>query len=295
MSGKRRAENKSVPFLGPSRFIDMDKKYIIKEIRRFVAQNQLLLPREDSWRTPLVGFCSSHDPLFNELKKVVSPTHSLPHDLLSSAQTVIAFFISFGKSISKSNKEGRLASREWAELYIQTNNLINELGEHMKFLLGAAGYETVAPPATHNFNKEQLISDWSHRHVAFIAGLGKFGLNNMLITKSGCCGRIGSLVISLDIPADERPVEESCLYRYDSSCLQCVGKCVGSALFPDRFDRNNCYEMCKENEEHFKALGKADVCGKCLVGLPCSWANPVDAIQKKPNIAKVGHRKDVYR
>jgi len=259
----------------------MDKKQLSEEVRRFVARNQLLLPRPDSWRVPLVGFCSDSDPLFHELKKVVSPTHALPHDVLASAQTVIAFFIPFGSSIVESNKDGRFASRAWAELYIQTNTLIRTLGEHMKLLLEAAGYETVAPSATHNFDKELLISDWSHRHVAYIAGLGTFGLNNMLITQSGCCGRIGSLVTSLAVPVDERPTLESCLYRYNSSCMLCVDKCVGSALFPDRLDRKNCYAICKENGSHFKDLGKADVCGKCLVGLPCSLADPVDAMRKK--------------
>lgn len=259
----------------------MDNQYIHKEVSKFVAQNQSLIPRSDSWRTPVVGFCSADDPLFRELKKVVSPTHLLPHDLLASARTVIAYFIPFGKSIAESNKAGRLASREWAELYIQTNTLIRALGEHMKSLLGAAGYAAVAPPATHNFNEELLVSDWSHRHAAFIAGLGTFGLNNMLITESGCCGRIGTLVTSLALPADERPTEERCLYRYNASCSRCVDTCVGAALFPDRFERHHCYALCKENEAHYQALGKADVCGKCLVGLPCSLTNPVDRLHKK--------------
>lgn len=261
----------------------MNKNSIHKEVHRFVSKKQPFLPCNDSWRTPIVGFCAANDPLFNELKEAVSPTHALPQDLLPSAKTVIAFFIPFGKSIIKSNIDGRLASQEWAQLYIHTNNLIHDLGDHIKRLLEGEGYEAVTPPATHNFDKVRLISDWSHRHVGFIAGLGKFGMNNMLITKSGCCGRIGSLITSLVIPADERPMEENCLYRYNSSCLLCVGKCVGDALSPDRFDRNSCYEVCKENEEHFKNLGRVDVCGKCLVGLPCSWSDPVDAMRKKPN------------
>jgi epoxyqueuosine reductase QueG len=261
----------------------MNKEDIHREIDQFVTKNQSLLRYKGSWRMPLVGFCAVNDPLFNELRKVVSPTHSLPKDLLPSAKTVIAFFIPFGKSIIKSNIGGRLASQKWAQLYIQTNDLINDLGDYLKSLLEIEGYETVVPPATHNFDKIQLISDWSHRHVAYIAGLGTFGMNNMLITKSGCCGRVGSLVTSLAIPPDERQLEENCLHRCNSSCLVCVGKCVGNALFPDHFDRNSCYEVCKKNEEHFKGIGKADVCGKCLVGLPCSWVNPVDAMRKKPN------------
>lgn len=36
------------------------------------------------------------------------------------------------------------------------------------------------------------MSEWSHRHAAYIAGLGIFGINNMLITNKGCVGRIPS-------------------------------------------------------------------------------------------------------
>ncbi len=60
----------------------MKKQDIQKEVRRFVAQHQLLLTCKTSWSTPLVGFSSADDPLFKELKKVVSKTHALPQDLL---------------------------------------------------------------------------------------------------------------------------------------------------------------------------------------------------------------------
>ena len=55
---------------------------------------------------------------------------------------------------------------------------------------------------------KNLISDWSHRHVAVIAGLGKFGLNNMLITDNGCCGRVGSFITDLKIEPTKRKMEK---------------------------------------------------------------------------------------
>jgi hypothetical protein len=53
---------------------------------------------------------------------------------------------------------------------------------------------------THNFNEEDLTAGWSHKSVAFVAGLGTFGVNRMLITPAGCAGRFGSMVISAEIP-----------------------------------------------------------------------------------------------
>lgn len=259
----------------------MNKESVRNEIRRFVAREKASASVADAWRTPLVGFSAADDPLFQELKSAVSPTHELPGDLLSSAKSVVSFFVPFGKPIVNSNKEGRLASREWAMIYVLTNNLIYDLGQRLTRFLEEDGHESFVPPATHNFDKARLISDWSHRHVAVIAGLGKFGLNNMLITESGCCGRIGSLVTSLPFSADERPEQESCLHRHNGSCLACVKKCIGGALFPDNYDRKRCYEICRENEVFFEGLGKADVCGKCLVGLPCSLEDPVFGLLKR--------------
>lgn len=51
-----------------------------------------------------------------------------------------------------------------------------------------------------------------------------------------------------------------------------MDKCVNNALFEDHFDRHKCYEMCKENDElHHSLDGEAEVCGKCLTVVPCSF------------------------
>ena len=84
------------------------------------------------------------------------------------------------------------------------------------------------------------MSRWSQRHVAYIAGLGAFGKNNMLITDRGCCGRFYSVVTNLDVEPDT-PVEgERCLYRIDGSCGACMRKCRSKAINPGGFDRWAC-------------------------------------------------------
>ena len=253
----------------------MDRASITAELRAYVRRYREQHRTKTAWRTPLVGFAAAADPLFARLKRAVSPSHLLPSQLLRTVRTVVAFFVPFHRSIGCSNIAGVPASEQWARAYIETNRLIEAVGLHMKTYLETEGYQAVATPPTHNFDPERLISDWSHRHVAYIAGLGGFGLNNMLITESGRCGRLGSLLISLELPPDERPREESCLHRYDGSCIACASRCVNQALFVDRFDRHRCYAMCLENDRRYRALGTADVCGKCLVGVPCSFTNPV--------------------
>ena len=251
------------------------KELIVSEIELFTSHYQAERRKKTAWRKPVVGFAAAEDPAFKVLKQVVSPNHLEPSDLLPGAKTAVAYFLPFGEQVARSNMEGRLASPEWATAYIDTNNLIAALNEHLKHFLEARDYTVATTPATHNFDRERLISNWSHRHIGYIACLGNFGVNNMLITRFGCCGRIGSFVTDLEMPADQPVNDETCLYRYDSSCLKCNDRCVNAALFRDRFDRWKCYEMCLQNEERYLEIGNADVCGKCLVGLPCSFTNPV--------------------
>jgi len=253
----------------------MMKEAIIHEIRKFVSNYQDDQTISTRWGEPLVGFAAAADPLFAELKEVVIDSHALPRELLPNAETVIAFFLPFPKSISMSNVKDRLSSPAWAVGYIETNMLIGRLVEHMIDVLGKAGALTVGVPATHNWIEDKLISNWSHRHVAFIAGLGRFGQNNMLITDKGCSGRLGSLITTAKIEPDSRPETEACLFKYDGSCKKCVRKCVNEALQEDKFDRFKCYAQLLENVEEHKNIGYADVCGKCLAAVPCTHTNPV--------------------
>jgi epoxyqueuosine reductase QueG len=251
------------------------KNRTIQEIQYFVTEYQKEKKRATSWGVPLVGFAGATDPLFDQLKTAVSPTHAVPQDLLPDAGTVVSFFLPLPKSVTSTNSKEHLSSPEWAVSYIETNELIKQLSLHLTEVFADAGEKVVTIPATHNWIKEKLISNWSHRHVAFIAGLGRFGLNNMLITDKGCCGRVGSLITSAVIEPDVRTEVESCLYKHDGSCKKCIRKCVNEALFEDSFDRFRCYDQLLKNVEEHKTVGYADVCGKCLTAVPCSHVNPV--------------------
>ncbi len=228
-----------------------------------------------SWGRPHTGFARADDPLFARLKEIVRPSHELPRDFLEQARTVVSFFLPFKEEVVESNKEGRYSSKLWGIAYIETNRLINEMNKYLKSELTKMGYQAAYVPATHNFDEEALMSDWSHRSAAYIAGVGTFGLNHMLITESGCCGRIGSLITDLEVEPTPRYGRELCLYRADGSCGQCVKRCVNDALHFEGLDRQRCYKMLLENGERLSDLESlADVCGKCLVDVPCSTGIP---------------------
>lgn len=78
-----------------------------------------------------------------------------------------------------------------------------------------------------------------------LGGMGTFGLNNLLLTDSGCCGYYSSLVTDLPAEADAQISEERCLYKRNGSCGLCAKRCVADALGTDGFDRNRCYVLTR--------------------------------------------------
>jgi len=233
------------------------------------------------WEKPLVAVASARDPLFVKLKAIVSPRHLLPGDLLPGASSVITYFIPFTQDVNSSNRLARESSPEWARAYVETNKLITAINEHLTRELGRLQYRTGTVPPTHNFDPVELISQWSHKHVAYIAGLGTFGRNHLLITEKGCSGRLGSLVTDLEIPATPRPDFEYCLYKYNGTCGRCVGQCPQDVLAGESYDRQKCYQLCLENADRYQELGLADVCGKCCSLVPCSFTAPAATLVQR--------------
>jgi epoxyqueuosine reductase QueG len=246
-------------------------KDIIKDfIDDYKAKNNA----KNLWRHAEIGFANAEDPVFLQLKQVIGMDHKLPKELLKKGNTVIAYFIPFNEKVVLSNSNGSEASREWAVAYIETNKLIIELNRFLANHLKKENYISFEIPPTHNFDKTTLKSYWSHKHVAYIAGLGKFGLHKMLITNKGCCGRLGSLITSAKIEPTKRSESECCLYFHNKSCNACIEKCVFDILNINSFDRHKCYSVCLENGRVYSNLGLSDMCGKCACGVPCSLKNP---------------------
>ena len=231
---------------------------------------------EKYWKEPIIAIISAQDKNLAILKEAVSAEHLMPCDILPGAKSIISLFIPFHENIVNSNINGKMASREWAVAYITTNEMIKTINDNIETLMGHNGYKAEKIPATHNFDEKILISNWSHRHIAYIAGTGTFGINNMLITRNGCCGRFGSIITNYEFNEYKHTinVNEKCLNKRNGSCGACQKKCIVNAYENNMFNRQKCYKQCLENSEYHKNTGYADICGKCLVGLPCSTKEP---------------------
>ena len=218
-------------------------------------------------REPLVGFADCSSPMIPELKRVVMAGHLMPEDILPDPKIIISYFLPFHKEVALSNVSGRYASKRWTECYVETNRLIAYLNAALIDYLKNRGYRAAYSENAVHLDHQTLMSCWSQRHIAEIAGLGRFGLNNLLITRAGSCGRFGSIVTDLSVQPDMPETKERCLYKLSGMCLKCVENCPTGALSEDGFDRRVCFSLCQENEK----ISGANVCGKCAVDIPCAF------------------------
>lgn len=263
----------------------MDKKDTIKE--KLINELTACLDEQpvSYWQDPLLGFADANHPYVQGLRKTVHPLHQMPCDVLEDATVVIVYFLPFAKSVPMGNSKGLISSEEWAAAYETTNALFPVINRRLSELIEGEGFKARPAPEGSVFYRDEIISRWSFRHLAYAAGLGTFGLNNMLITEKGCAGRLNGLVS--DIPAKPGlPLkEEACLYKRNGSCGLCVKKCPSEALSTEGFDRKLCYEMCLENAAIYRSFGSSysseddpdpgsEVCGKCLCGCPCTCSRP---------------------
>lgn len=232
------------------------------------------------WEKPLVGISNARDPYFHKLREIIRPDHHLPQDFLPEAETVVSWFIPFLPEIGKSNRGGDMPSGAWADAYIATNAMAARVNEKLcAWIREMPGQDAAVPFDAGMLGKEIPWSLWSQRHVARLAGLGTFGANNMLITDKGCVGRCFSVVTTLQLEADAPAEEERCLFKQNGSCGICIRNCPVGALTESGFDRYLC--MTRLNQNQAQRGAAATVCGKCLVGLPCSHKNPAERKNKE--------------
>jgi epoxyqueuosine reductase QueG len=257
--------------------------YSIHKLREFsqhfVADEAGRLKTAGWWQTPLT-VTATIDSRFEQLPQIAFADHYHPHDLLPTARSVIVFFIPFKKDLVRENKSGDRPCRNWGVAYVQTNDLIERLSQAISDVLAERGFKCGLTPATHNFDENTLMARWSHKHLGYLAGLGRFGVHNMLITNRGCAGRLGSLVTEADMGDHPLMVaEEACLLKAGKDCGKCMQACPIDALAENDFDRRGCWNRLNENRDvldYFSDLPKTtDVCGKCVAMMPCSFNNPV--------------------
>jgi len=257
--------------------INIDELRMLAE--EYVAAEPDRMGIEGFWQAPLL-VSALIDERFDILPQIAFEEHLRPHELLPSAKSLVVFFIPFKRELVKENKKGDRPCRNWGLAYVQTNDLINRLSQAIEEFFAAKGFKSGLTPATHNFDEDILMARWSHKHLAHLSNLGRFGTHHMLITPVGCTGRLGSLVTEADL-GDNPLIEtdEACLLKAGKKCGECIEACPVDALSETGFERRKCWNRLNQNRDRLDYLSdlpdSTHVCGKCAALMPCSFLNPV--------------------
>ena len=116
------------------------------------------------------------------------------------------------------------------ELYETINILLDEKAYEISNYLTLKGYPSIYLPRDGYGDIEVLLEKplafFSHKHAAFLAGLGSFGLNNVLLTPEfGPRVRFTSIFTTAEIEGDPIDGEDLC-----TRCLSCAVQCPVKAI-----------------------------------------------------------------
>lgn len=247
---------------------------------------------------PIFAVADARDPLFEGLKQAaaIGPHFLTPIEWLSSAQTVLAYFLPFSDLVRRSNRsDPRHPSTEWQHGRIEGELMNTAFRRYLVRWLNERGYEAMIPGDDPRYQvQEPVSSNWSERHAAFIAGLGTFGMSKGLITEKGIAGRVGTVITSAPLSITSRPYQD--LYEYCIRCGACARRCPAGAITPGEnlhICKNNvvCGEFlqplkdlsatggdtrppAEQDDYRPKKMRVRFGCGKCQVGVPCEKKIP---------------------
>lgn len=253
---------------------------IEKVIAEFIAKSPLNAAAEIGLETiydrPLVGVAGAEDALFDRLKDegIVGPQHRSPREWLAEAESVVSYFLPFSQAVREANRQGTLPAVEWLYARIEGELVNNALRQFLVDWFIEAGYQAATPGLDARFSVVNRRSNWSERHVAYVAGLGTFSLNRSFITKAGAAGRLGSIIVTASIAPTLRPYQA--YDEYCTKCGACIKRCPPQAI--DDAGKNNdiCAKFLDGTAERFKPRYG---CGKCQTAVPCEAGAPLLKLQ----------------
>ena len=248
---------------------------INREITELIVNMVRDLGRPDLFREPMVGFVSADDPSIVHVKEIVGPWHDSPEDQLPGARTIIAYAVPFTRHVALDPGDSKYSGLFWSEAYLLINKAFGEISQAVADLLRTRGYEAATIVATNDYDPSDPKSSWSHRTMACAAGLGKFGMNRILMTAKGSAVRYCSLLTTAELEPSGPYDGPVCMGLEGCGCRLCVDACPVDAL-TRWFEGGNL--ACQDLQELYHEqmledlrVDTAGTCGKCIAVCPLAY------------------------
>jgi epoxyqueuosine reductase len=243
---------------------------IEKAVSEFYLNNRLNAPSEmdnhEIFDKPLIGIASADDPMFELLKEdsIIGSHHLSPKEWLPEGKTVISYFMPFTEKVREENRKMGQPAKEWLFGRYEGEMFNNALRKYLVGWFQNEGFRAISPSLDSRFKVINVKSNWSERHIAYVAGLGTMSLSCSIITRKGSAGRLGSLIVDANIKQTVRPYttkDEYCIH-----CGACVYRCPPLAITEQGKDHEVCKSYCDRTLMRFKPRYG---CGKCQTDVPC--------------------------
>ena len=146
--------------------------------------------------------------------------------------------------------------------YQQINHILNDIAFALASHIIDLGFDAIPIPASKMLKWKPMRAHLSHREIAYKAGLGWWGRNNLLVSKEyGSQVRLATVLTDLELETD-MPSGLDC-----GDCYACVEACPADAIGENRGDFN--LDACFKKVSEFarpENIGSY-ICGLCLK--PC--------------------------
>lgn len=247
---------------------------------------------EPMWDGPIVGFARGDDPYFRHYKDTIGEFYWLPRDVFrlgtgeeteDGQLTVVSIgFPQTGNTKRDQRNAAGMPSERWLYTRGEWEKFIARVSSDIVDRLKDRGIQAVSLDSIREFSKQTspkfgMASTWSHRHTAFVAGLGTFGLSDGLITEKGKAMRFTTIIVKGIVEPTVRPYRDYhayCKFYTENSCGACIARCPVNAITRDGHDKEKCSEYLEKikheigpdfvrNSEYISG------CGLCQSKVPC--------------------------
>lgn len=190
------------------------------------------------------------------------PKDHKPQECLPSARAIVSIALRLNYAPVENLPKSR---RGYTLNYHIVNRRLGDIAYEISRFLEDHNYETI--PFVVGSDQKTLFGDISHKHVAYTAGLGQFGLNNLLLTpKYGPRVRFASVLTNAPLNPDSLFEGSLCDERGE-----CVKICPCGALEEalKNYSRSRGWRIDKQKCHHYLYMVLDDLmCGLCIKACP---------------------------